>query len=309
MDPDANGGRNSRVKKENKIMKKLMFVAAAMAAGLSFADVTSANVVGYANDTLTSTQWKPVCSQFLKIGSKDGSDMKLGELIPGGGWTYGSDSIKVLTKAATLDFDAVYLPEWASLTKAQQRAATSAGRTEGNWEAGWYVYTTKPDYTACKNDYPLPFGTCILVYSTTTGAYITSNGEVVQPEDQQIVTKLVSTEWKFVGNCTPVARTLKDFVPGNGWAYGSDSIKILTKAATLDFDAVYLPEWASLTKAQQRAATSAGRAEGNWEAGWYVYTTKPDYTACKNDYPIVAGAGFLAYSTTTGATITQPSAL
>ena len=157
----------------------------------------------------------------------------------------------------------------------------------------------------CKNDYSLPFGTCILVQAMTTGAYITSNGEVVQPEDQQIVTELVSTEWKYIGNCTPVARTLKDFVPGNGWGYGNDLIKILTKDATLDFNAVYYT-WDSLTKKQQK-----GRDKETFVEGWYkIVGDDVDLDkGCKNDTPIPAGSGFLAQSMTTGATITQPSAL
>ena len=275
------------------------------------ADETFCAVVGYANDTLTKANWKSVCSQFLKIGSEDGSDMTLKDLVPGGEWGNGSDKIKILTKDATLDFDAVYMPAWADLTAAQKRAVQQKGRTEANWVAGWYpIVNGSNDYTADKNATPLPFGTCVLVRSSATGAYITTNGEVVQSEDRKIVSELVKAEWKFIGNCTPIARTLKDFIPGNGWANGSDKIKILTTDATLDFDAVYMPTWADLTAAQKRAVQQKGRTEANWVAGWYpIVNGSNDYTADVNSTPIVAGAGFLARSSTTGATITQPSAL
>ena len=149
-------------------MKKLMFVAALAAVGSAFA-LESANVVGYANDALTSTQWKSVCSQFIKIGSKDGSDMKLGELIPGGPWGYGTDLIKLLTKDATLDFDAVYVT-WDSLPPKQQKKY--AKETFVN---GWYKLSgSAADIEGGSiNDTTIPAGSGFLAQSSTTGATIT----------------------------------------------------------------------------------------------------------------------------------------
>ena len=257
--------------------------------------------MGYANDTLVNSEWKPVCSQFLKIGSKDGSDMKLSELVPGGGWGYGTDLIKVFKTTSAVDFNAVYYT-WDSLTKKQQK-----GRDKETFIEGWYKTTDEGvDLdNDCMNETPLPFGTCVLVQSATTGAYITSNGEVAQTEDSKIVVELVNSEWKFVGNCTPVARTLKDFVPGNGWGYGTDLIKVFKTTSAVDFNAVYYT-WDSLTKKQQK-----GRDKETFIEGWYKTTDEGvDLdNDCVNSTPIVAGAGFLAQSATTGATITQPSAL
>ena len=103
---------------------------------------------------------------------------------------------------------------------------------------------------------------------------------------------------------------LGGLIPGGGWGYGTDLIKIFKITSAVDFNAVYMPEWAQLTKAQQRAVGQKGWTEATWQAGWYpIIDGKNDYTASKNDTPIVAGAGFLAQSATTGATITQPSAL
>ena len=138
------------------------------------ADETFCAVVGYANDTLTKANWKSVCSQFLKIGSEDGSDMTLKDLVPGGEWGNGSDKIKILTKDATLDFDAVYMPAWADLTAAQKRAVQQKGRTEANWVAGWYpIVNGSNDYTADVNSTPIVAGAGFLARSSTTGATIT----------------------------------------------------------------------------------------------------------------------------------------
>ena len=53
-------------------MKKLMFAATALVAGLAMADVTSANIVGYNNRSLdlTKDNWKLVSLSFNEVGAK-----------------------------------------------------------------------------------------------------------------------------------------------------------------------------------------------------------------------------------------------
>ena len=60
-------------------MKKLMFVAAAMAAGVAMADVSSANVVGYNTLTLPAQEYVMVGVQFNSVGA-EGLDIQ--DLFP-----------------------------------------------------------------------------------------------------------------------------------------------------------------------------------------------------------------------------------
>ena len=50
-------------------MKKLMFAAAAIAAGVAVADVTSANVVGYQNQTMELVNSTMAGGSFVTVGS------------------------------------------------------------------------------------------------------------------------------------------------------------------------------------------------------------------------------------------------
>ena len=58
-------------------MKKLMFAATALAAGLAMADVTSANVVGYNTNGLNADSYNLIGFQFNKVGGDaDGIDVE-----------------------------------------------------------------------------------------------------------------------------------------------------------------------------------------------------------------------------------------
>ena len=88
-------------------MRKLMFAVAAMTAGIAMADVTSANVVGYSNNSITKG-YSLSAIQFNTIGAAKKS-YKLSELVP----THangspvddagGRLSIQTFTKSANLD--------------------------------------------------------------------------------------------------------------------------------------------------------------------------------------------------------------
>ena len=98
---------------------------------------TDCAVVGYANDAMVGGQWRPVASQFLKIGSKDGADMKLGELVPGGTWAPANDFIKVLDEHTAVKFQATYFT-WATVPPKQKTALGKKGIDETNFVNGWY---------------------------------------------------------------------------------------------------------------------------------------------------------------------------
>ena len=293
-------------------MKKLMLAAAAIAAGVAVADVTSANVVGYANDGLSAGKWKPVCSQFIKIGT-DGAEMKLKDLVPNldGGttsWQKG-DAIKVMNTAGGVDFQAKYRGKWSDLSSTEQKLFN-----EATFVGGWYKCdkTMFANLTAeCANDTLVPFGSAVLAKSTKTAASIGSNGEVYQSEDGYITIGFSAGKWLFVGNSTPINLTLKDFEPNldggtTSWQKG-DTIKIFNTAGGVDFQAKYRGKWSDLSSTEQKLFN-----EATFVGGWYKCdkTMFANLTAeCVNSTEVNAGCGFLAKSTKTAATIKFPTAL
>ena len=69
-------------------MKKLMFAAAALAAGFAMADVSSANIVGYLNGDLTQGGRNAKTAAFVSVNK--GTSIKLSELKVTG---YGEDGL------------------------------------------------------------------------------------------------------------------------------------------------------------------------------------------------------------------------
>ena len=266
--------------------------------------------MGYANDAMVGGQWRPVASQFLKIGSKDGADMKLGELVPGGTWAPASDSIKVLEEHTAVKFQATYFT-WATIPPKQQNALIKKGINESNFVNGWYKQIDgAADWDQNMNDELLPFGTAILAVSTGANTYFTSNGEVVQldPGDK-IQVSLVGGQWKFIANCTPVNLKLGDFVPAGTWAPASDSIKVLEEHTAVKFQATYFT-WATIPPKQQNALIKKGINESNFVSGWYKQIDgAADWDQNMNNEDVLAGQGFLAVSTGTETVITLPPAL
>ena len=93
-------------------MKKLMFAAAAIAAGVAVADVTSANGVGYQDKAAAKEGWNLICGTFEKV---DGSAMTLADAKPNAAfsWMFG-DTIQFLddgggTRVREDGYPAMYL--------------------------------------------------------------------------------------------------------------------------------------------------------------------------------------------------------
>ena len=129
--------------------------------------------MGYANDAMTAGKWRPVASQFLKIGSKDGADMKLGELVPGGTWAPANDSIKVLDENTAVKFQASYYT-WATLTQKQKTAVGKLGYDETTFPSGWYKKNgSSPDWEQLMNNEDILAGQGFLVVSDGAATIIT----------------------------------------------------------------------------------------------------------------------------------------
>ena len=219
--------------------------------------------------------------------------MTLGDLVPGGKWRMGrTDKIKVFKASAAVDFQAVYIDAATAAALAVDLGFTP--------QVGWYK-DTDTGYTTCLNSTNLPFGTGVLAQTGQNGAYITSNGEVVESETGKIRFNIPRNVATIIGNCTPVALTLGNFVPAGGWRMGrTDKIKAFKASAAVDFQAVYID-----AATAEALAVDLGRTP---DVGWYK-DTDTTYTTCLNSTQVLPGYGFLAQTGQKNSYIEIPSAL
>ena len=278
-------------------------------------------VVGYAKDGFQQNTYRMVCSQFLKIGS-DGSDMKLADLKVNweetNGWNCQNDMIKFVNAAGGKDFMAKFF-DYSKLNFGQKNALKALGITSAaQFTQGWYKIdnNSAPIWTECINERPLPFGDAVLALSGSTKAAVTTSGEVVAPVNKEIVYELTQNTYAIVGNCTPVALTLKDFkvnwnAAANGWNCQNDMVKFVNAAGGKDFMAKFY-DYSKLNFGQKNALKALGITSADqFTQGWYKIdnNSAPIWTECVNDYPVAAGAGVLTLSGSSAATIKIPSAL
>ena len=274
-------------------MKKLMFAAAALVAGLCMADVTSANIVGYVNSPKEGYSFAGFC--FPQVGGNEAltyGDLKVNCSEDGSasdeGWAMMMDSIVVLDGGSYV-MDIVYVPEWAA-------------EIYGEIAKGWYeldVYEDGADY----NSEPLPFGQAVEVCIVDdVGAEIAFAGEV---KDAPTVTDVAG--YMGIANCAPKKIYAEDIIVNcsedgsasdEGWAMMMDSIVVLDGGSYV-MDIVYVPEWAA-------------EIYGEIAKGWYeldVYEDGADYNHTE-DLCWNAGEGFeICVVDDLGATVTIKSAV
>ena len=240
-------------------MKKLMIAMAAMTAGVAMADVTSANIVGYAGNNLVNG-FKAIAPSFVNIAEKDGvKGFYLTQVTPSGADKH--TSTENLLQLQILDPSGV-----ASANYVYHKGDTT--RAYKNFD-GWYYGTTaiKPE-----NDVFFPVGTGFWV-SGTEALTITTSGEVVQDSLQ---CDLVDG-FRLVANPFPVVTKLTNVIPSG--AEKHTSTENLLQLQILDPSGV-----ASANYVYHKGDTT--RAYKNYD-GWYYGTTaiKPE-----NDVEIPAGA-------------------
>jgi len=178
-------------------MKKLMFVAAVMAAGMCLSDIVSANVVGYQQMT-TVQGFNFLAPTFTNVS---GEAIPIQSIIPSGDQlTPISDSIQILD-------------------------AGGATIKTYFWDDGSFAGTgwADADTLEITTDTIAP-GQSILIYSDQPGVQIQFSGEVAKEA-------FVTTSrqgFNFVGNTTPVEVAIQDVsISGSQVTPISDSIQIL----------------------------------------------------------------------------------
>ena len=158
-------------------MKKLMFVAAVAAAMTGLADVTSANVVGYANKDVNL--YKIIVNQFRSVGGGDAgeAEMTLGQITTNcagedgeyvSGWDWENDFLitwGVVNGKGKSTGTYKYLPKWAT----EIEDGDYEGRTPGWYDIG------DDGCEECLNSTPLEAGDGFVIKSGAEDSAIQIN--------------------------------------------------------------------------------------------------------------------------------------
>ena len=269
-----------------------------------FADVTSANIVGYQNKEIPTDAWSAHCATFQKI---DKTQMKLGDI-----------------KAN----DVFYL---SSLQLVDENGTTKKVRSEvfGDpaddymvdgifyWypeeylvgdmtEEGWYLYESEEKFE-CMNHIDLSFGEGFCIYGQDDGAEVRFAGQVASADD--LTFEVVNEIWNSFGNCTPVDITLGQ-VKANDVFYMSSLQLVNDEGTTLKVRSEvfgdpaddYLVDGIFYWYPQEYLVGDMT------EEGWYLFESEEKFD-CMNHIQIGAGEGFVVYGQDDGATLTIPDPL
>ena len=175
-------------------MKKLMFAAAAIAAGVAMADVTSANIVGYSTYQLKAAKQDIMGAPFVAIGE---DDISIQEIKLDNG-SEGMDWIMVFDPATREYQQAFWNPYSYDPTDTDYLHDLGQGWTDRDWfrmpinlnpGQGLWIYTTK----ACNATVP---------------------GQIVAAE--QNLVSMVGGKQDIVATMFPVSTSIQDISLSNG---------------------------------------------------------------------------------------------
>lgn len=205
-------------------MKKLMFAIAAVAAGATFADITSANVVGYQKITMKGNGYTWV-GATIKAMDNTLEEQRVGDF-------------KVPTDLGFIGYDSVFFETYNDDGTADKKYYfVDEGFLDGYFtetleKPGWYdaEYYDGGMYEFRNEDYAaddiLPFGKGAIITSFEVDTDITFSGEVL---GESKTFTLVGNGYTWASNCSPVPVALKDLaVPTDSGFIGYDSVFLET---------------------------------------------------------------------------------
>ena len=255
-----------------------------------FADVTSANIVGYQNAGFKDQGYNCSIATFETVS---GETLTLGDIKPEGM----EDSYLVFLTpggaVAKVDF----------LGKKVQAMYYYVIDEDGDFDGdGWYLANDDEDLLHNQNNVEIPYGTGFFVYRSgfEKDAKLTSAGAVkLQPTTIDFKDQGYNTK----GNCLPKAIKLGDLVPDG---MEDSYITFLTPGgavAKVDF----------LGKKVQAMYYYVIDEDGDFDGdGWYLANDDEDLLYNQNEkVTLEAGQGFMVYRSgfEKDATITIPGAL
>ncbi len=264
-------------------MKKIMFAMAAAAGLMAFGDgIESVNTVGYAtkaysaNNTFTVGQFCPMDGQL--------ASMTLADFTPDENFEAGTDY--------ALFFDSnllnpLYLTYFSQAIIDENKDPEDDENPFNTMTAGWYDMDDET-YARNYNDTVVAYGTGFIVFSASGGSGITTAGEVLS---EDYTAAFEAGNW-FVGNPTPVNRTLGEVVGDEDFQAGSDY--------ALFFDSnllnpLYLTYFSQDVIDENKDPEDDENPFNTMTAGWYDMDDET-YSTNYNDRAVNAGEGFIFFS-------------
>ena len=281
-------------------MKKLMFAAAAVAACVAVADVTSANIVGYM-DSKTSGEncYVAQTAVFRPIsGAATLKDLVAkaaeGEFQPGDFeiQLVGLDASTAVVSEETMG---AFCPDALDEFEGEDLAFNYVAEM-----GGWFLTADFASFSYDMNDYPIPEGTGFLMYTHFgfDGAKITSAGQVGKT---YVDVSCPENSYRLSGNIAPKEMTMGDFtavnlIDGNEFQPGDFEIQLLgddgsTAVVSEETMSAFCPDALDEFEGEDLAFNYVEEM-----GGWFLTADFASFSYDMNDYPISAGRGFFLYT-------------
>ena len=274
-------------------MKKLMFAAAAIAAGVAVADVTSANIVGYKQEVTDGVNPYPIIGlSFMPVG---GGVAHLSDFVPADGTWHPDDDNLQLINAESLDADEVY--RYCDKTTADDISVSEYGEPGhcDNLIGWWDAWDDIGAEGAERGDREVTPGYGYMGYFMNFSPIsLTSSGEV--PTATTTLTTDGISPYPIIVNYVPRdGMTLADVTPVDGTWHPDDDNLQLINAESLDADEVY--RYCDKTTADDISVSEYGEPGlcDNLIGWWDAWDDIGAEGAERGDRPFPVGGGFMGY--------------
>ena len=258
-------------------MKKLMFAAAAAFCGTVFA-LESANVVGYANKSVTAgDRAMRTAATFLNVGANP-TEIKISDIKQSAG------DPGDLTLSTYDD----------NVTRLAQYWFFSTEATGGELPEGWYLLNSdmEPEFDKGTQNIDLPYGQGCVIVSGNSSATYTSAGEVDSIKREFSVT---AGARKMMGNVLPKSVQLSE----------------IKQTVGDPGDLTFCTYDNNVTRQAQYWYFSTEATGGEIPEGWYLLNSdmEPEFDKGIQDFEIGSGEGFVVVSGNSNAVLQFPKAM
>ena len=260
-------------------MKKLMIAAsAALCATVSFAELASANVVGYANKSVTAgDRAMRTAATFLNVGANP-TEIKISDIKQSAG------DPGDLTLSTYDD----------NVTRLAQYWFFSTEATGGELPEGWYLLNSdmEPEFDKGTQNIDLPYGQGCVIVSGNSSATYTSAGEVDSIKREFSVT---AGARKMMGNVLPKSVQLSE----------------IKQTVGDPGDLTFCTYDNNVTRQAQYWYFSTEATGGEIPEGWYLLNSdmEPEFDKGIQDFEIGSGEGFVVVSGNSNAVLQFPKAM
>ena len=272
-------------------MNKFMMtgIAAVGLCGAVFADVTSANVVGYQLKELNDGKKSYICQTLKNLNTVVGQQT-LGDWVPNDDFELDDDSMYLWDEDGNIEGHYTFV----------RKIDVDGEVVPAGTQVGWYDFAAVDDdwdFSNCLNSKVVPFGTMAMVL-TGNGGKMGFSGEV-RNEDTIIV--LNDGKKTYIGNCSPVDITLGQIQPSDEFELDDDSIYFWDENGNVEGHYTYV----------RQIDVDGEVVPAGTQVGWYDFAAVDDdwdFSNCLNSKVVKAGDSFMAL-TGNGASIKIPTAL